>query len=63
MKVDIYMHDPLLTLARLPEQAEELFGEDWIEDAVEVPDELALEISATYKRLCELSAELKKYKR
>jgi hypothetical protein len=64
MRVLIYTHDPLLTLARLPEEAKEWFGEDVLEeDGIEVPDELVLEISRTYEKLCELSAELKKYRK
>ena len=64
MKVLIHTHDPMLTLVRLPEEAVELFGEDTLEeDGVEVPDELVLEIDKTYKRLCELSAKLKQYKK
>lgn len=63
MKVLIYTHDPMLTLVRLPNEAIELFGEDSMDDAVEIPDTLAMEITQTYKRLCELSAEVKRYRK
>lgn len=63
MKVLLYTHDPMLTLCRLPEEAVELFGEDALEDAVEIPDELALEVQATYRKLCELSGRLAKIRR
>jgi len=63
MKVLLYTHDPMLTLCRLPEEAVELFGEDAMEDAVEVPDELAREAHETYQKLKELSEKLAKIRR
>lgn len=63
MKVLLYTHDPMLTLVRLPEEAVDLFGEDILEDAVEVPDALALEVHATYRKLCELSQQLARIRR
>lgn len=59
MKVNIYTHDPILTLCRTEEESNELFGSDFFEDySVEVPDELANEIMATYDKLRDLSAQL-----
>jgi hypothetical protein len=59
MKVWLYTHDPILTLCYLPEEAKELFGENALdEDGAEVPETLAIEINAVYKRLIELSRQL-----
>lgn len=62
MKVWIYTYDPILTLLYLPDEARELFGEGYIDDAVDVPDDLANELSLTYKKLRYLSQELDKYR-
>jgi len=61
MRVWVYTHDPMLTLCYSPEQAAELFGDSALEeDGVEVPDALVQDIIETYKRLGELSSQLKK---
>jgi len=64
MKVIIYKHDPMLTLVRTKEEAEYLFGEDedWLEDAIDIPEELAMEVVTTYKKLLDLSSRVASYK-
>lgn len=64
MKVMIYTHDPMLHLVYLPEEAKEMFGEDVFDDCgVEIPEDLAQEISTTYTKLCELSNRVESCKR
>lgn len=64
MKVVLYTHDPMLTLARTPEETKELFGEDYLEEeGVEVPAGLVNEAVETYKKLVEISRELAKYRK
>lgn len=62
MKVQIYTHDPMLTLVRTEEESKDLFGEDGA-DLTEVPDELANELIEAYNTVKRLSRELKKYER
>jgi hypothetical protein len=63
MKVIIYKHDPMLSLVRTREDI--LAGwdvEDFEEQAIEIPDQLALDIQTTYKKLLELSKQVAEYK-
>ena len=61
MKVVLYTHDPMLTLARSEDETVELFGQDYFDEyAVEVSDELAKELISTYEKLCALSHQVSK---
>lgn len=62
MKVIVYTHDPMLHLVYLPEEAKDMFGEEYLDDCgVEVPDDLAKELSDTYAKLCELSHQVEQF--
>ena len=61
MKVLIYTHDPILTLARSEQESIDLFGQDYFDEyAIELPDELAQELISTYEKLCVLSEQASK---
>lgn len=63
MRVYLYTHDPMLTLARNEQETIELFGDDYFDEyAVEIPDVLAQELISTYKKLCSLSEQASKIK-
>jgi hypothetical protein len=64
MKVEVYQHDPLLTLVNTPEESmadyggdQEYYNEMLELYGVEIPDELVYELKSTYKKLIELSQE------
>lgn len=65
MIVEVYTHDPILTLVRLPEESLDMYCGDreYYEGmlechGVDIPDELVREISETYNRLIELSRQV-----
>jgi len=67
MRVEVYTHDPMLTLVRLPEESLEMYGgdkayyEEELEDrGVEIPDTLVHELHDTYEKLIELSSMIDK---
>lgn len=60
----IHTHDPVLKLCYTPEEAEDLFGQAYIDEfGTDLPKDLVEDVTKTYSHMLELSEKLRGYKK
>jgi len=64
IKVELFTHDPMLTLVRSESQCKQLFDDDYLDEyGIEIHEELANEAISTYYKLLEISEKLDKIRK